>query len=427
MYHQLDGYTSGPTEGKLKLNVSGTIRIGRNIVDSAESVGANGYYLARDGGGVRWINASPVDLDGIYVQDESVDLPLSGASQLFNRINFVQINSGGVGVDNIIPIPDPANPTAVARIQSKDFWGHVDGSNNSSIYRLSRVGIRNNNPSADLDISGTVHATSAVDFDSTLNVDGATTLNSTLDVDGLATFNNTTDSSSPSSGSVQIDGGLGVVKKVNIGGITKVEDGTESTGTSVGALIVAGGVGIGKRLYVDGVATFESTTDSTECENGSVVVKGGVGIAKRLNVCGSTEIRDDTQSTNKDTGALVVEGGVGIEKNLNVGENTKLEGTLELENALIDKFNQTGVGICKTDYGLSTFNSPTGIGVSWRPSGVQTKRTLYVTKNGCDTNSGLLEGDAKYTIASCCIFLLPMKEILLRLDLVFIMKIIQLV
>ena len=100
------GYTIGPTEGKLKLNVSGTIRIGRNIVDSAESVGANGYYLARDGGGVRWINASPVDLDGIYVQDESVDLPLSGASQLFNRINFVQINSGGVGVDNIIPIPD---------------------------------------------------------------------------------------------------------------------------------------------------------------------------------------------------------------------------------------------------------------------------------------------------------------------------------
>tara|TARA_Y100000310_G_scaffold762_1_gene1081 strand:- start:13255 stop:16662 length:3408 start_codon:yes stop_codon:yes gene_type:complete len=394
------GYTSGPTEGKLKLNVSGTIRIGRNIVDSAESVGSNGYYLARDGGGVRWINASPVDLDGIYVQDESIDLPLSGASQLYNRINFVQINSGGVGVDNIVPIPDPANPTAVARIQSKDFWGHVDGGNNSSIYRLSKVGIRNNNPGADLDITGTVHATSSVDFDSTLNVDGATTLNSTLDVDGLATFNNTTDSSSPSSGSVQIDGGLGVIKKVNIGGITKVEDGTESTGSNVGALIVAGGVGIGKRLYVDGVATFENTTDSTECENGSVVVKGGVGIAKRLNVCGPTEIRDNTQSGNKDTGALVVEGGVGIEKNLNVGENTKLEGTLELENAIIDKFNQTGVGICKTDYRLSTFNSPTGIGVSWRPSGVQTKRTLYVTKNGCDTNSGLLEGDAKYTIAA---------------------------
>ena len=35
-----------------------------------------------------------------------------------------------------------------------------------------------------------------------------------------------------------------------------------------------------------------------------------------------------------------------------------------------------------------------------RPSGVQTKRTIWVTKNGCDTNSGLLEGDAKYTIGN---------------------------
>jgi hypothetical protein len=44
--------------------------------------------------------------------------------------------------------------------------------------------------------------------------------------------------------------------------------------------------------------------------------------------------------------------------------------------------------------------SSVGTGVSWRPSGVQTKRTLYVTKNGCDTNSGLLEGDAKFTIGA---------------------------
>ena len=44
--------------------------------------------------------------------------------------------------------------------------------------------------------------------------------------------------------------------------------------------------------------------------------------------------------------------------------------------------------------------SGVGVGVSWRPSGVQTKRTLWVSKNGCDTNSGLREGDAKYTIAA---------------------------
>ena len=28
------------------------------------------------------------------------------------------------------------------------------------------------------------------------------------------------------------------------------------------------------------------------------------------------------------------------------------------------------------------------------------RELLWVSKNGCDTNSGLLEGDAKYTIAA---------------------------
>ena len=103
------------------------------------------------------------------------------------------------------------------------------------------------------------------------------------------------------------------------------------------------------------------------------------------------------------TGALVIDGGVGIAKNLNVGQNAKILGNLELDAQLTDFFGNQGVGVCKTDYRLSSFNvSGVGVGVSWRPSGVQTKRTLWVSKNGCDTNSGLLEGDAKYTVARNC-------------------------
>ena len=41
-----------------------------------------------------------------------------------------------------------------------------------------------------------------------------------------------------------------------------------------------------------------------------------------------------------------------------------------------------------------------GTGVSWRPSGVQTKRAIWVSKSGSDSNSGLLEGDAKATIGA---------------------------
>ena len=585
----IPGYSSG--DGKLRLNVEGTVKIDRNIIDSADSIGFNGYYLNRDGNGIRWVQASPISLDGMYVQDEGVDLPTNGTAQLFQWLNFTQQNSLGLGTDTIIPIPDPNNPTAIARIQSRDLWGHTNIENDSPIYRMTKVGIKNSSPDRDLDITGTLRATQAVDFDSTLDVDGATTLNSTLDVDGattlnltldvdgattlnstldvdgattlnstldvdggttlnstldvdgattlnntldvdgLTTFNNTLDASSPNNASVQIDGGLGIVKKlyvgndtiiqgttesgnkdtgalivdggagieknVNIGGALKVNSTTESTncvtgsgifaggvgiggnlnvcgdehifGTTesndkdTGALIVEGGVGIEKKLNVGGVAKVWDQTDasnkdtgaliveggvgiekklfvgsdtdasnkdtgalvveggvgiekklfvgddakvlgdteSTDKDTGALVVDGGVGIEKKLNVGDDAKIWGNTQSNDKDTGALVVEGGVGIEKNLNVGENTKLIGTLELENYIIDYFNNNGVGICKTDYRLSSFNvGGVGAGVSWRPSGVQTKRTIWVTKNGCDTNSGLLEGDAKHTIGA---------------------------
>ena len=89
---------------------------------------------------------------------------------------------------------------------------------------------------------------------------------------------------------------------------------------------------------------------------------------------------------------MITQGGIGIEKNLNVGGNTKLIGTLELDSSLIDINGNTAVG--KTDYRLSSV----GTGVSWRPSGVQTQNIIYVTKDGNDPNTGLLEGDAKATV-----------------------------
>jgi len=508
----IPGYSSG--DGKLRLNVDGTVKIDRNIIDSANSPGVNGYYLARDGNGIRWQQASPVSLDGMYVQDEGVDLPTNGTAQLFQWLNFTQLNSLGLGVDTLLPIPDPANPTAIAKIQTQDLWGHTNSDNTSPIYRMTQVGIKNSNPGRDLDITGTLRATQAVDFDdtldvdgattlnstldvdgattlnSTLDVDGATTLNNTLDVDGVSTFNDTTDSTNTTSGSVQIDGGVGIVKKLNIGGVTKIWDATESSNKDIGALVVEGGVGIEKKLNIGGItkvwdqtdasnkdtgaliveggvgiekklfvgsdtdasnkdtgalvveggvgiekklfvgsdtdasnkdtgalvveggvgiekklfvgsdAKILGDTESDDKDTGALVVEGGVGIEKKLNVGDDAKIWGDTQSDDKDTGALVVEGGVGIEKNLNVGENTKLIGTLELESQIIDYFNNNGVGICKTDYRLSSFNDGVGAGVSWRPSGVQTKRTIWVTKNGCDTNSGLLEGDAKHTVGA---------------------------
>ena len=387
-------------DGIIKLNVEGSVKIDRNIIDSSDSPGVNGYYLNRDGNGIRWVQASPVSLDGMYVQDEGVDLPVGGTAQLFQWLNFQELNSLGVGTDTTYAEPNSGNPTAIANIYTRDLWGFTGTGNDAPVYRMTKVGIKNNNPAVELDVTGELHVTGAVDFDNTLNVDGATDLNDTLDVDGKATFNDTSDSTSTTTGSVQMDGGLGIVKQIYVGGVARIQDSTNSSSCTTGALVVSGGVGIGQRLNVCGDQKINSSTESTNCTTGALVVTGGVGISKNLNVCGDADIYSTTQSTDKNSGALVVEGGVGIEKNLNVGQNTKLEGTLELENQIIDKFDSNGVGVCKTDYRLSTFSTGVGVGVSWRPAGVQTKKTIWVTKNGCDSNSGLLEGDAKYTIAA---------------------------
>jgi len=280
----------GSTQPEQKLDVSGSVKIDEFIYDSVNSPGVNGAFLNRDQFGIRWVTFEPNFSEGVFIQDDGTYIPVVGAAQSFTGLNFKEINSLGIGTTTITPIPNPDNPTFIADIQTQDFWGYTAG---GDIYRMTKVGIQNNNPSTTLDIAGTLHATQDVTFDSTLDVDGATTLNSTLDVDGDVTFNSI------------------------------------------------------------------------------------------------------TESTNKDTGALITQGGVGIEKNLNVGGNTKLTGTLELDSSLIDiNGNTAGPGVGKTDYRLSSV----GTGVSWRPPGVQTQNIIYVTKDGNDSNTGLLEGDAKATV-----------------------------
>ena len=400
--------------GVLKADFDGSIRISRNIYDSSGSPGQNGFFMNRDANGIRWVSFTPVETEGVFLQNEGVFVPNVGAAQSFTVLNFVQQNSEGLGTDTLTATAqDPTQTTGIATIFTQDLWGHSGTGQNAAIYRQSRVGINQVNPSTQLDVAGDFHVSQSVDFDAALNVDGGVTFNSNLDVDGLVTFNNSLDSTSITSGSVIIDGGVGVAKNLNIGQNVKIEGADDSTDKDTGSLVVEGGVGIEKTINIGGSGVIagrldvEDQTDSTSTTDGAVVIDGGMGLAKSLHSGGSgtfagrLDVDDQTQSTDTTSGAVVVDGGVGIVKNLNVGQNVKIQGNLELEAQLTDFFGDQGVGACKTDYRLSSFNvSGVGVGVSWRPSGVQTKRTLWVSKNGCDTNSGLLEGDAKYTIAA---------------------------
>ena len=243
--------------------------------------------------------------------------------------------------------------SSFANIVVSDRWS-LSG---SDVYRMSSVGIQNSNPTSTLDITGTLHATGAVDFDSTLNVDGATTLNDTLDVIGITTLRN--------------------------------------------QLIVGGATSIASTLDVDGATTLNDTLD----------VDGATTLNDTLDVDGDVTFNSITESTNKDTGALIAQGGIGIEKNLNVGGNTKLIGTLELDSSLIDINGETaGPGVGKTDYRLASV----GTGVSWRPAGVETQNTIWVTKDGNDSNTGLLEGDAKSTVGGAAAVAEPGDTIVIR-------------
>ena len=199
--------------------------------------------------------------------------------------------------------------------------------------------------------------TSTLDITGTLHATGAVDFDSTLNVDGATILNNTLD----------------------VIGITTLRN----------QLIVGGATSIASTLDVDGATTLNDTLD----------------------VDGDVTFNSITESTNKDTGALIAQGGIGIEKNLNVGGNTKLIGTLELDSSLIDINGETaGPGVGKTDYRLASV----GTGVSWRPAGVETQNTIWVTKDGNDSNTGLLEGDAKSTVGGAAAVAEPGDTIVIR-------------
>ena len=375
--------------GDLKADFDGSIRIARNIYDSSGSTGQNGFFMNRDANGIRWVSFTPVETEGVFLQNEGVYVPSVGAAQSFTVLNFVQRNSFGQGTDTLeATAQDPTTVTGLATIYTNDLWGHQGTGAGAAIYRQSRVGINQVNPSTQLDVNGDLHVTNAVNFDSTLEVDNDVKFNSQLEVDGLVKFNDTTDSSSKDTGALTVEGGVGIEKKLFVGNDTVIDGTTESTNKDTGALIVNGGVGIEKNINIGGGGVIagrldvDDTTDSTSTTTGSVVIDGGLGLGKDLNsggsgtFAGTLDVDDTTQSTNVSSGAAVIDGGVGIAKNLNIGQNAKVFGNLELENFLIDRNNDDGVGAGQTDYRLASV----GAGVSWRPSGVQTKRTLWVTK-----------------------------------------------
>ena len=61
----------------------------------------NGFFMNRDANGIRWVSFTPVETEGVFLQNDGTYVPSVGAAQSFTVLNFQQKNSDGTGTDTI--------------------------------------------------------------------------------------------------------------------------------------------------------------------------------------------------------------------------------------------------------------------------------------------------------------------------------------
>ena len=294
-------------------------------------------------------------------------------------------------------------------------------------------------------VSGISTFNGSLDINDDVDISGRTELDETridgnLDVTGVSTFR-TVDISSD----LEVSGFSTFINFVDINDSVDIsQDLTVSAGATVnGRIELKGPVFVGPELIVAGVATGTISTAlfANTAANVSFAQTAGIAtFAQRAGIAtvagiGSTAVSVETFTKDNDqfyffpfvensTGTfgeqLNVDDGpkynpssdtfevpnltVGVAATINslavsagasVGGATTFHGSAEFDSFIIDiNGSDGGVSAGRTDYRLTAV----GAGVSWRPPGVQTTNLIYVSVDGNDANSGLLEGDAKASI-----------------------------
>ena len=447
----------GSTLPDQKLDVGGSVHIDANIFDSDNSAGQTGYYLSRDAGGIRWVDLPPnATADGIFARNEGINIGVGS----FTTINLIGTRSGGdivFGTDAGSGVLDidirsrwienaaGINTTANVGINVVNPSKKLEVGGDARITGdLDVNGTAYLNGQLDVDgaavLRSTLNVQNAVDLDQNLNVDGQTFLDE-LTVDDRSTFNDSvfigkdlvitgfaTGTISTSilaveasrAGFATFSDFSGIATFANISGVATIS-GFSTNSHRAGFATFADLAGISTFAATSGFAitaglstntnfidvnstdansshpiTFIDSTATNTFHKLKIDASGGllfnpfdnlltvgeVSIAGILTVGGATTVYNTLDVHQKTT----------LKNQLEVDGAAVFDGSVELNSTLIDVNNSVAVG--KTDYRLSSV----GTGVSWRPSGVETKNILYVTKDGNDANSGLLEGDAKATI-----------------------------
>jgi len=379
----LTGFVTGARAGRVgigstlpdqKLDIDGSLRITENIYDSVNYSGGNsGYYLSRDVNGLRWVFVPPEALsEGMFIQNEGEQVGVGS----FTTINFIGNNSGGDLVNATVNSGD----SRIVDVSITDHWLKGPAGLTTSV----NVGINVNSPQNVLDVGGIAL------FRDELRVSGIATFSSTVGINAELRVH---DNNIIGTATTAIYAHLaGVSTYARVAGVSTfaIISGISTFANQSGFATVSG---FSTNAARAGISTFIETTETGTDQQYYLpfVENSTTTSSETVRVDAGIKFNPSRDQLNVD-GGMIVGGATTINNRLTVQNETLFLSSIELDGTLVDINGSVATG--KTDYRLASV----GTGVSWRPAGVETKNILYVTKDGNDNNSGLLEGDAKATI-----------------------------
>ena len=413
------------------------------------------------GGGVSFSTINFVEKDSLGISTEVLGITSSGnvgLATIFSNDywgNSILIDDTNTGIYRLTNVGIFTNtPIVPLQIGSKT---DTDTDENIVGITSGKVGIGTTNPRLPLDvygaasISGVTTLASAGGITTTggdlfvnngLSVGGAATVVGDLNVDGgdIKTNQTTFNLLNSTVTALNLGGNATTIEigKNDATGVININATKDSTSTTTGALVVDGGVGIAKTLSVGGnvsvgntlvldgklqdinddlgntVSTtlYKPTTASYTPADGNLtltIADHGFANGDLIRIADNSltfTCDKDSHGSNHtyprlsdpasgkwlsvssvSTNTFVVNIGKS-------GSNDQYAHTFisALDDCIIHSVGQ----YLKDDYRLASV----GTGVTWRPSGVETKKTIWVSTSGNDNNSGLLEGDAKVTIGA---------------------------